>query len=112
MQKKMSKKVFYGIIGLAIFVVGLIVGGIMQIEHQRTQETPEPIQQVDYSDRFDRLERGIENSTRDICFQWGGQWLTDGNNLATQDFDIPLQDGLFARGQAIMCIKQKQEVQQ
>lgn len=89
-----------------------IFGLFATILYFETNQTVEPIQQIDYSNRFDRLELGIQNSTRDICFQWGGQWLTDGNNLATQDFDIPLENGLFAKGQAILCIKQKQEVQQ
>lgn len=71
---------------------------------------------INYSDdfnrvegRFDRVEAGITNSTIDVCFQWGGQWLTDQNKLITRDFEIPLEDGLFAKGQAIMCIKQLQD---
>ncbi len=104
----MSEKIWYAIVGLALLLTGIVVGVIMQTSNQ---EIPEPVQQIDYSDRFDRIEAGITNSAIDICFQWGGQWITDQNNLVTQEFDIPLQDGSFAKGQAILCVKQTQEVQ-
>ena len=104
----MSEKVFYGIIAISIFFVGL-AGGI--VFSTQDQEVPEPIQQIDYSNRFDRLDTSMINHTVDICFQWGGQWITDQNNLLEQDFDIPLDNGLFRKGQVIMCIRQAPEVQ-
>jgi len=97
-------------------IVGLGIGFGSFYLFGLTVETPEP---VDYSERFDRIserfdriEAGITNSTIDLCFQWGGQWITDQNNLVTQDFQIPLQDGSLVKGQAILCVKQFQEVQQ
>ncbi len=90
---------YLGLLVAFLFGVG-VVGMFIQ------PEIPEPVQQMDYSDRFDRLEEGIKNSAIDVCFQWGGQWLIDGNSLITRDFEIPLEDGLLAKGQAIMCVKQ------
>ncbi len=91
------KSIYY----LLIFLVFLFA--FMLISIFLDSQAPEPI---DFSDRFDRLARGIANSTLDLCFRWGGQWLTDGNTLITRDFEIPLENGLFAKGQAIMCVKQ------
>ncbi len=104
----MSETIWYGIMGIGLLLTGIIIGSITAIP---TQEIQEPVQQIDYSDRFDRLDTAMINHTVDICFQWGGQWITDQNNLVIQDFDIPLQDGLFAKGQVIMCVRQSQEVQ-
>ncbi len=67
---------------------------------------------VDYSDRFDRIEAGIINSAIDVCFRWGGQYITDKNNLVVQDFRLPLPDGSFLEAEAIFCVKEKQGVNQ
>ena len=104
----MSETIWYGIVGLGLLLTGIIIGVMMQTG---TDQVSEPIVQVDYSDRFNRLDVAMINHTLDICFQWGGQWITDQNNLVIQDFDIPLQDGLFTKGQVIMCVRQSQEVQ-
>lgn len=112
----MSEKIYMGLVGVAIFFVGLVAGIVITPQEGIGLES---VQQVDYSERFDniesrfdRVETGIQNSVRDICFQWGGQWVADQNNLVTQDFDIPLDNGLFAKGQAIMCVRQSQGVNQ
>ena len=106
----MNDKIFYAMIAGAIFLVGLVAGIIISPQDEQILE-PVQFQQVDYSDRFDRIEAGILNSTVDICFQWGGQWITDQNNLLMQDFDIQQDDNSSASGEAIFCVRQKQEVQ-
>ncbi len=100
----MSEKIFYGMIAVAFIGVGIFIGGLLQMTPE--DELIEPIQQIDYSGRFDRLEAGIRNYAIDICFQWGGQFIIDQNKLFEQDFDIPLANGNFQKGKAIICVKQ------
>lgn len=91
-------------------VIFLIVGFAAGVGFSLyTQEEPTYIEVTDYSDRFDRIEAGIINSTVDFCFRWGGQWLSDQNGISVSDFEIPVGNGLFSKGQAIFCVKQKPE---
>lgn len=90
-----------------ILIAGMFGLFVTMLYFELTETVVEPI---DYKDRFDRLELGIRNYAVDICFQWGGQWITDQNNLLEQDFDIPLADGSFRKGKVILCVKQPQEV--
>ncbi len=97
------------VIIIAGLISGLLIGfsmGITFPNEENSIKSEIEIEPIDYSNRFDRLEAGIRNSTLDICFQWGGQWITDQNNLAEQDFDIPLSDGGLLKGKAILCVKQ------
>jgi hypothetical protein len=96
-----AENFFYIIITIGIF------GLFATMLYFETNESIEPVKTIDFNvivdfnvmhDRFDRLEAGIQNSTRDICFQWGGQWLTDENGVVIRELD---------NVQAILCIKPK-----
>ncbi len=95
------EKVWLGFIGGIIFLALLVF-----FFHEPDQPIDFSIINEKLDKRFDRLETGIINSALDVCFQWGGQWITDQNNFLEQDFQITLENGSIVKGQSIFCVKQ------
>lgn len=91
----------------SVTLIVIVFGALLWFELSEE----EPVS-IDYSDRFDELESdhnafkiGIRNSSIDVCFQSGGQWLTDGNGLVWREIDFPVGLELFAKKQAALCIR-------
>lgn len=91
----MNEKIFYGMIAVGFVVVGIIIGNASQ--KVSDDAVIDPIEQIDYSDRFDRIETGIVNSAIDACFASGGKWLNDGNQLLWIDLIEGVEVSLCAR---------------
>lgn len=85
-----------------------IFGLFATILYFETNQTVEPVKTIDFNvlvdfnvmhDRFDRLEIGIQNTSTDICFMHGGQWMVDENALVWQE----IRPGT----EAAFCMRQK-----
>ncbi len=92
---------------LAVFIIGVITGLIVT----QTQQEPIPTEPApDLSplyERFDRLERGIINSTVDICFANNGFYLTDTNGaFLNNTIEIPIDQnkGIYKKYNTIICV--------
>lgn len=83
-------------------IIGFVLGFGAANFLQPAEEHELPI---DYSDRFDRLEVGLQNSSLDICFQSGGQWVADSNGLIWNEVEIGVGNDLFSKKQGALCIR-------
>jgi len=97
----------YGVIPVFLVVLFAVIVSFLLPDFTTNQSALLEKDWEKINERFDRVETGIRNSAQDICFQWGGKWLTDQNSFVTQEFEIPLPNGSFSRVDAILCIKPK-----
>lgn len=87
----MAENFFYIIIIVGIF------GIFVTMLYFELNENDQPIEPIDYSDKFERLETGIRNSAIDVCFSNGGQWLNKDNDLLWIDLYEGIEVSLCAR---------------